>query len=152
MERVTITIDDELLATVDALVDKRGYPSRSEAIRELLREAAKRDQTADGRAPCVATLTYVYDHSVRELSQRIVTTQHDRHDLSIATTHVHFDHDSCLEVAILRGRTDAIQKLADALTAQRGVRHAKLHVVPTKASGHRHSHEPGGRPHDHDAL
>ena len=152
MDRITITIDDELLATVDALIEKRGYPSRSEAIRELLREAAKREHAADGRAPCVASLTYVYDHSVRDLSQRIVATQHDHHDLGIATTHVHFDHESCLEVTILKGRTDAIQKLADALTSQRGVRHAHLHVIPVKVSGHRHSHEPGGPRHDHETL
>jgi CopG family nickel-responsive transcriptional regulator len=152
MERITITIDDELLATVDALVGKRGYPSRSEAIRELLREVAKTEHAADGHAPCVASLTYVYDHSVRDLSQRIVAAQHDHHDLNIATTHVHFDHDSCLEVAILRGRADAIRKLADGLTAQRGVRHANLHMIPAKASGHRHSHDPGGPRHDHEAL
>jgi CopG family nickel-responsive transcriptional regulator len=151
MERITITIDDELLATVDALVEKRGYPSRSEAIRELLREAAKQDHAAEGRSPSVATLTYVYDHSVRDLSQRIVAAQHDHHDLTIATTHVHFDHESCLEVSILRGRADAIQKLADSLTAQRGVRHANLHLIPAKASGHHHSHEPGGHGHDHEA-
>ena len=152
MERITITIDDELLATVDALVEKRGYPSRSEAIRELLREAAKTDHAAEGRAPCVATLTYVYDHSVRDLSQRIVSAQHDHHDLSIATTHVHFDHDSCLEVSILRGRANAIQSLADSLTAQRGVRHANLHMIPAKVTGHHHSHEPGGEGHNHETL
>jgi CopG family nickel-responsive transcriptional regulator len=152
MERITITIDDELLGTVDTLVAKRGYPSRSEAIRALLREAAKRDHAADGRALCVATLTYVYDHSVRDLSQRIILAQHDHHELSIATTHVHFDHDSCLEVAILRGRAEAIQTLADALTAQRGVRHANLHMIPARVTGHRHSHEPGGQGHDHEAL
>ena len=152
MERITITIDDELLGTVDALVDKRGYPSRSEAIRELLREAAKQDHAAEGRAPCVASLTYVYDHTVRDLSHRIVAAQHDHHDLSIATTHVHFDHDSCLEVSILRGRADAIQKLSDTLTAQRGVRHANLHMIPVKVSGHHHSHDPGDHAHDHEAL
>jgi len=151
MERITITIDDKLLATVDALVEKRGYPSRSEAIRELLREAAKQDHAAEGQAPCVASLTFVYDHSVRDLSQRIVAAQHDHHDLSIATTHVHVDHDSCLEVTILRGRADAIRKLADRLTAQRGVRHANLHLIPTERSGHHHSHEPGRPGHDHEA-
>ena len=152
MERITITIDADLLATVDAMVEKHGYPSRSEAIRDLLREGAKHDQAADQRAPCVATLTYVYDHAVRDLSQRIVTAQHDHHELSIATTHVHVDHGSCVEVAILRGRTGAIRQLADTLTAQRGVRHANLHVIPLKPPGHRHRHEPDGQPHVHDAL
>jgi CopG family nickel-responsive transcriptional regulator len=152
MERITITIDDDLLTTVDALVEKRGYPSRSEAIRALLREAAKHDHTAAGQAPCVATLTYVYDHAVRDLSQRIVATQHDHHDLGVATTHIHFDHESCLEVAILRGRIDAIQSLADSLTAQRGVRHAHLHVIPTKVSPQHHRHTPDGPPHGHDGV
>jgi CopG family nickel-responsive transcriptional regulator len=152
MERITITIDDDLLARIDSLVEKRGYPSRSEAIRELLREAAKQDHTADGRSLCVATLSYVYDHSVRDLSQRMVAVQHDHHDLVVATTHVHFDHDSCLEVAILRGRTDALQQLADGMTAQRGVRHASLHIIPTQMSAQRHRHGLGGLPHTHDKV
>ena len=152
MERITITIDDELLTIVDALVQRRGYPSRSEAIRELIREAAKHDYTAVGRAPCVATLSYVFDHSTRELSQRLVNTQHDHHDLGIATTHVHFDHESCLEVAILRGPIEAIQDLSDALTAQRGVRHANLHIIPLKPSVLRHRHESGTPHHTHNAV
>jgi CopG family nickel-responsive transcriptional regulator len=117
-----------------------------------LRESAKRDHTAAGRAPCVATLTYVYDHSVRDLPQRLVDAQHDHHDLGIATTHVHFDHDSCLEVAILRGPIDAIQKQADALTTQRGVRHSNLHIIPMKFSTRRHRHDPGTLPHTHETI
>jgi CopG family nickel-responsive transcriptional regulator len=149
MERITITIDDDLLAAIDNLIEHRGYPSRSEAIRELVREAATRDYTSRGDAPCVAALSYVYDHSARDLSQRLVNAQHDHHDLSIATTHVHFDHDSCLEVAILRGSSSAIQKMADGLTAQRGVRHASLNIIPLKSSGKPHRHGPGGVPHTH---
>jgi CopG family nickel-responsive transcriptional regulator len=149
MERITITIDDDLLASVDALVAKRNYPSRSEAIRELVREAAKNDAAAAGRVPCVATLTYVYSHATRELSQRLVNAQHGQHDLIIATTHVHFDHDNCLEVAILRGNSGAIQKMADSLTAQRGVRHASLSIIPLKSPGKPHLHESGGVPHTH---
>lgn len=152
MERITITIDDDLLSAVDALVEKRGYPSRSEAIRELVREAAKQDYASVGRAPCVATLTYVYDHSVRDLSQRLMHAQHDHHDMGIATTHVHFDHDSCLEVAILRGAIDRIKKMADELTAQRGVRHANLHIVPLKQNQRSHRHEPGTPTHSHEKL
>lgn len=103
MERITITIDDDLLASVHALAAERAYTSRSEAIRDLLRETARREHLADGTTPCVATLTYVYDHSLRELPQRLVDAQHAQHDLTVATTHIHFGHDHCLEVAILRG-------------------------------------------------
>lgn len=149
MERITITIDDDLLASIEALIEKRGYPSRSEAIRELVREAATRDYTSQGNARCVAALSYVYDHAARDLSQRLVNAQHDHHDLSITTTHVHFDHDSCLEVAILRGGSRAIQRMADSLTAQRGVRHANLNLIPLKRSGHNHA--PGTAPHTSDS-
>jgi CopG family nickel-responsive transcriptional regulator len=134
MERITITIDDDLLASIDGLIEKRGYPSRSEAIRELVRDAAARDHLSQGNAPCVAALSYVYDHAARDLPQRLVNAQHDHHDLSIATTHVHFDHESCLEVAILRGSSGAVQKMADDLTAQRGVRHASLNMIPLRLS------------------
>ena len=152
MERITITIDDDLLKTVDLLVGERGYPNRSEAIRELVRESASRIQAEAGRAPCVATLSYVYDHNIRELPQRLTAEQHDHHELGIATTHVHVDHDACLEVAILRGPIDAVRNFADGITLQRGVRHSYLHIIPVKIMRHRHSHEPGGKPHSHTVL
>ena len=152
MERITITIDDELLETVDALMKERGYPNRSEAIRELLRDSASRSHATAGRAPCVATLSYVFDHNTRDLSQRLTNAQHDHHDLGIATTHIHFDHDSCLEVSILRGPIDAVRKFADSLTAQRGVRHSYLHIIPVKTIKHRHSHDPNSPHHTHTTL
>ncbi|MFC7541900.1 nickel-responsive transcriptional regulator NikR [Siccirubricoccus deserti] len=101
MQRITITIDDDLLETVDALVARHGYASRSEAMRDLVREAAKREAAAE--TPCIATLSYVYDHAVRELPRRLAQAQHAHHDLSVASLHVHLDHDTCLEVAVLRG-------------------------------------------------
>jgi CopG family nickel-responsive transcriptional regulator len=93
----------------------------------------------------------VYNHALRDLPQRLVDTQHSHHDLSVATTHVHFGHEDCLEVAILRGPAAAVQSHADALTAQRGVRHAHLHLIPVQAkeqahSHHGHTHRHGGNP------
>ena len=152
MERITITIDDDLLETIDGFVRRRGYPSRSEAIRELVREAANREHASAGRAPCVATLTYVFDHATRDLSQRLTERQHDHHNLGISTTHVHFDHVSCLEVAILRGPIDEIRALADTLTVQRGVRHASLHIIPLGVGKVTHSHGPGLPEHSHSAI
>ena len=152
MERITITIDDDLLETIDGLVRRRGYPSRSEAIRELVREAANREHASAGRAPCVATLTYVFDHATRDLSQRLTERQHDHHNLGISTTHVHFDHVSCLEVAILRGPIDEIRALADTLTVQRSVRHASLHIIPLGVGKVTHSHGPGLPEHSHSAI
>jgi CopG family nickel-responsive transcriptional regulator len=140
MQRITITIDDELLGTVDGVMARRGYASRSEAVRDMVREAAAREIALADQTPCVALLGYVYDHETRALAQRLTRTFHDHHDLSVAGMHVHLDHDTCLEVSVLRGSVSEVRCLADVLTAQRGVRHANLHVVPVEASAAKHSH------------
>lgn len=132
MERVTITIEDDLLAAMDALVARRGYPSRSEAVRDIVREALSADERADTRSPCFAALSYVYDHHKRELAKRLTESQHDHHDLTVAALHVHLDHDTCLEVAVLKGRRGEVEALADSITSQRGVRHGRLHIISAK--------------------
>jgi CopG family transcriptional regulator, nickel-responsive regulator len=147
LQRITITIDDALLNAVDGLMRRRGYASRSEAFRDILRDLMDRDDAARPEAPCVGTLTYVYDHATRALSERLAHAQHDRHDLSVASLHVHLDHEACLEVAVLRGPVGAVRGFADTLTTQRGVRHASLHVVPVVESEQEHAH--GGPPHRH---
>jgi len=149
MQRITITIDDDLLATVDALAAQRGYANRSEAMRDLMRSATTQAATSDNKASCVAVLGYVYDHETRALSQRLVSTFHAHHDLTVASMHVHLDHGNCLEVAVMNGRTSAIRGLADAVTAQRGVRHANLHLVPSTVTRARHDHGSGTHDHAH---
>ncbi len=152
MERVTITIDAELLAFVDALSTAKGYGSRSEAIRDILRKAAESERQSDPAAPCFATLAYVYDHETRDLARRLTNQQHDHHDLSIATLHVHLDRHECLEVAVLRGASGDVRSFADGVISQRGVRHGQLHLLPD-APGHAHGHHhaPGrGHLHNHD--
>jgi CopG family transcriptional regulator, nickel-responsive regulator len=150
MQRVTITIDDELAAEVDSFMVARGYANRSEAIRDLsrsgLQQAAR--ERADAR-PCVAALVYVYDHEKRELAQRLTRDYHDRHDLAQATLHVHLDHESCLEVTVLKGRGADVQEFADHVIAERGVRHGQVVYLPadgthTHGRGGTHSHSHGG--------
>ncbi len=149
VERVTITIDAELLAFVDALSTAKGYGSRSEAIRDILRKAARTERQADPAAPCFATLAYVYDHETRDLARRLTNQQHHHHDLSIATLHVHLDRHECLEVAVLRGASGDVRAFADGVISQRGVRHGQLHLLPDAPE---HPHEPGhahSHPHEH---
>ena len=104
MQRVTITLDDELMADLDRIITARGYQNRSEAIRDLaragIREAA---QETGAKGECVAALVYVYDHAARELSKRLVQNFHGHHQMSLATLHVHLDNDSCMEVTVLKG-------------------------------------------------
>jgi CopG family transcriptional regulator, nickel-responsive regulator len=149
MQRITITIEEELLASVDALMRRRRYASRSEALRDMIREAAAREIASADTAPCLAVLAYVFDHGTRALAQRLTHVFHDHHDLSVAGMHVHLNHESCLEVSVLRGPAAAVHGLADDLTAQRGVRHANLHVVPAQISSARHDHGAGAMPHQH---
>ncbi|MEN5083027.1 nickel-responsive transcriptional regulator NikR [Bosea sp. TWI1241] len=142
MERITISIDADLLAFVDEACAARGYGSRSEAIRDMLREAANAETAAAEQAPCVATLSYVYDHETRDLARRLADRQHDHHDLSVATLHVHLDRHECLEVSVLRGPSGAVRRFADGVVSQRGVRHGHLHLLPDTepAAPHNNSH------------
>ena len=150
MQRITITIDDDLLQAVDDLMKRRGYGSRSEAMRDIVREMVDRERLAEPDADCIGALTFVYDHEVRDLARRITTAHHDRHDLSIASMHVHLNHQSCLEVSVLRGALREVRGFADAVASQRGVRSAKLHVIPARIATQEHMH--GAEPHRHEHV
>ncbi|WP_322063301.1 nickel-responsive transcriptional regulator NikR [Paraburkholderia sp. J63] len=149
MQRITITIDDELLTSVDDLMVERGYTSRSEAFRDLVREHLVRQPLEQVGKHCVATLTYVYDHATRDLARRITHAHHNRHDLSVASMRVHLDHESLLEASVLRGRTEDVMNFADGITSQRGVRFAKLHTIPVRVERARHHHGDAAERHDH---
>jgi len=125
-----MSIDEGLAKEFDALIARRGYTSRSEAMRDLLRRELELSRAAtDGDSFCVANLSYVYNHHQRDLTERLTEAQHAHHDLVVATTHVHLDHDNCLETVILKGRTAAVRAFAQRIEAERGVRHAQLNVV-----------------------
>lgn len=112
MQRVTITIDDELMTELDRIIAARGYQNRSEAIRDLARAGIRETgETLDAKRDCVAALVYIYDHAARELPKRLTETFHDHHELSLSSLHVHLDHDSCMEVTVLKGKTGAVTTL-----------------------------------------
>jgi CopG family transcriptional regulator, nickel-responsive regulator len=96
-----------------------------------------------------AALVYVYDHESRALAKRLTRAFHDHHDLSLATMHVHLDHESCLEVAILRGAMNDIRHFAAHVSSERGVRHGKLVAVPVEVEAATHAHGGRGRRHLH---
>jgi CopG family nickel-responsive transcriptional regulator len=150
MQRVTITLDDELLSEIDSMIKLRGYQNRSEALRDLARAGLK--QAAEGSettmTDCVAALVYVYDHDARQLAKRLTSSFHDHHDLALSTMHVHLDHDSCMEVAVLRGPSVEVRHLADHVMAERGVRHGKLVTVPVSIDDNKHAHG-GAHSHHH---
>ena len=142
MERITISLEEKLAQDFDELIRHRGYANRSEAIRDMLRRELEQERLdADAAPHCVAALSYVYNHHERQLSERLTDHQHHAHDLVVSTMHVHLDHDNCLETLILRGHTDEVRVLAGRISAERGVRHGQLNVIPVDMdTGHHHVH------------
>ncbi len=150
MQRITITVDDDLMTDVDRIIETRGYQNRSEAIRDLARAGlAQAMQSASGGHDCVGALVYVYDHAARQLGSRLVHSFHEHHDVALATMHVHLDHESCLEVAILKGRNRDVQTVADQVIAERGVRYGRLLAIPVKEGSEIHAHGERARRHSH---
>jgi CopG family transcriptional regulator, nickel-responsive regulator len=131
MQRVTCTIDDNLLADLHQFIARRRYANRSEAVRDLARAAIQQARLdMGGTHRCIGTVIYVYDHSARQLPKRLIEASQGGHDLSRTTLHVDLDHDKCMEVMVLRGRTEEVRRLSDQVIAQRGVRHGRLVLVP----------------------
>ncbi|HEX4037957.1 MAG TPA: nickel-responsive transcriptional regulator NikR [Acidobacteriaceae bacterium] len=145
LSRTGVSLDDDLLREFDQLIGRRGYQNRSEAIRDLIREALL-EESVDTNQPMVGTLTLVYDHHVPDLSEKLTAAQHGAGAMVLAATHVHLDHNYCLEVIIMKGRSREIQEVADRLRALRGVELGKLVLTSSGkelkrgAPGHAHSH------------
>lgn len=139
--RFGVAMEASLLGSLDEIVAERGV-TRSEVLRDLVRAEVVRSRVARGTR-AVATLTLVYDHHVRELTDRLTKLQHQLGEQVRSTLHVHLDEDRCLEVVVLRGLSDELQLFADRLLATRGVTHGGLEIVADEAHNpdHRHDHE-----------
>ncbi|MCI0545819.1 MAG: nickel-responsive transcriptional regulator NikR [Candidatus Rokubacteria bacterium] len=119
-------MDRRLLARLDDWVERRSYPNRSEAIRDLVRQGLVELDAEAGRQETVATIALVYDHHNRLLPGRLTAAQHDHYARIVSSLHVHLDHDHCLEVLVVRGPSQSLRELADRLIATRGVKHGRL--------------------------
>ncbi|HVY05342.1 MAG TPA: nickel-responsive transcriptional regulator NikR [Burkholderiales bacterium] len=143
MDRFTISLSEDLASQFDELIAQKGYQNRSEAVRDMLRNELESARLERQEAPyCVASLSYVYDHHARDLTERLTELQHQHHHIVMSSMHVHLDHDNCMETVILRGATSDVSKFANELMAVREVRHGKVNVVPVELHDHDHSHRP----------
>jgi CopG family nickel-responsive transcriptional regulator len=133
LSRIGVAIDTELLERFDALISRRGYTNRSEAFRDLIRDALVTEAAEKPETPVVGTVTLVYDHHVRMLGDRLTDLQHDHFHNVLSTLHVHLDHDNCLEVLVVRGSADSVRRIADALVSTKGVKHGRLTITTTEA-------------------
>ncbi len=121
--RFGVSLDENLLAQFDRVISRKGYTNRSEAIRDLIRENLVREQWELGTDQAVGTLTLVYNHDVRDLSDKLTDLQHAHYKTIVSALHVHLDPHHCLEVLVLRGKAKELKSIADRLIGTRGVQH-----------------------------
>ena len=129
--RLSISLEKPLMKQLERLVKKSGYENRSEFVRDMIRQRLVEEQWTDERQEVVGTITMIYDHHARQLSDKIVDIQHDHHDRVMATTHVHLSHDLCAEMIMIRGQADQIRDVCNRLRQLRGVLHAELAMSST---------------------
>jgi CopG family transcriptional regulator, nickel-responsive regulator len=133
--RFTVSIPPDLLTTFDEVCASKGYASRSEAIRDAIRDyLVSHEWAGQDAGEVVGTVTLVYDHEVRRLSDELLERQHRNHTHILSALHVHLDQRNCLEVIVVRGTASEVQSLADELISLRGVKHGRL--VTTTAGKH----------------
>lgn len=142
LSRIGIALDSELLARFDRLIGRQGYTNRSEAFRDLIRDRLVSERTATPEATVVGTVTLIYDHHASGITEKLTDAQHAHHELVVSTSHAHLDHDSCLEVLIVHGKSAQVARFADLLIGLKGVEHGRLVMtVPTHSIEHPREHK-----------
>jgi CopG family nickel-responsive transcriptional regulator len=126
LTRISISLESNLLEAFDRQSAGKGYATRSEAIRDLIRDGLIAEEVDNAQAEQVAVVTLVYDHRARELAARLIDKQHHHHELVISSLHVHLGERHCLEVSVLRGPGAKVRHLGDELLATKGVLHGEI--------------------------
>jgi len=126
LTRFGVSIDSTLIKKFDALIRRKGYTSRSEAIRDMIRDGLVEQEWETENRETVGTITIVYNHHTRELEHALTDMQHKSFHQIISTLHVHLDAHNCLEVLVVKGKSREIKNIADRLIGTRGVKHGKL--------------------------
>ncbi len=134
LSRIGVAIDSDLLQRFDERIARKGYTNRSEAFRDLIRDDLSDEQLERPDTPVVGTVTLIYDHHTRMLSERLTELQHQHHKSIVSTLHVHLNHTDCLEVLVVRGASRDVKQIAEKLIATKGVRHGKLALTAAPAS------------------
>ncbi len=133
--RFGVSIEADLLQKFDKFIDRAGYGTRSEAFRDLIRARLVEERVQNADEDAMGVLTLVYNHHQRELEEKMTDVQHHAHHHIITTTHVHLDHDNCMEVILLRGKVGTVRSLAAALASFKGVKHSNLSLTSSHDIG-----------------
>jgi CopG family nickel-responsive transcriptional regulator len=132
VERIGVSLDKKLLSMFDKLIAKRGYQSRSEAIRDLIRQQLSSEQLSNPKAKAVAAVCLVYDHHATKLMEKLIGLQHSHVLQTISAMHIHLDEHTCLEVIVLRGHVGEIEKTAENIVSLKGVKLGRINFVATE--------------------
>lgn len=131
IERFGISVPKDLLEEFDQIIKKKGYSSRSEAVRDLMRDDVVEQSIAEDKE-VIGTVTIVYNHHTRDLADKLTDIQHHFHNQIIAATHIHLDQHNCAEVVIIKGKSGSVKQVADKLISTKGVKHGKLVMSTTE--------------------
>ena len=131
IERIGISLDKNLLTDFDKVIAKKGYQSRSEAIRDLVREQLSQDITSDPWATAMAVVCLVYDHHATKLMQKLTHLQHSHLLQTISSLHIHLDEHDCMEVVVLKGRVGEINSTAEKILSTKGVTLGRINLIST---------------------
>jgi CopG family nickel-responsive transcriptional regulator len=147
LSRIGIALDSDLLKQFDRSIGRQGYTNRSEAFRDLIRDRLVTEETAAPDATVVGTVTLIYDHHAHGVTEKLTELQHAHHELVVSTSHAHLDHESCLEVLIVHGKSVHVEQFAGRLISLKGVQHGRLVMtVPAHSLDH---HVKNGHPQNH---
>ncbi|MFN3698606.1 MAG: nickel-responsive transcriptional regulator NikR [Dictyoglomus sp.] len=127
--RFGVSIEKDLLDNFDKIIEEKGYNSRSEAIRDLIRDYIIKEKWNIGKDMVAGSISLVYEHDVYGLSEKLTDIQHHYHDVIISTLHIHLDEKNCMEVILVRGEIGEIKKLYDELSSLKWVRHTNISVT-----------------------
>lgn len=130
LTRFGISMEESLLEKFDSVISGMGYANRSEAIRDLIREAILQQNWSDEHEVVAGSILLFYDHHRNNLVEEMLIIQHDFLDNVLATTHFHVDQHNCLEIIAVRGKAGKLKELSDRLKALKGVFFGKLTVAP----------------------
>jgi len=129
LERIGISLDKDLLSQFDALIARQGYQSRSEAVRDLVRQQLSRERIADPQAEAVAAVFLVYDHHAANLTEKLIAVQHSHLLHAISSLHVQLDEHDCLEIIVLRGQVAEINRVGENILSMKGVKLGRVNLV-----------------------
>ncbi len=132
VERIGVSLDKKLLSMFDKLIAKQGYQSRSEAIRDFIRQQLSGERLTNPKAKAVGAVFLVYDHDSTKLMQKLTDLQHSHILQTISSMHIHLDEHDCLEVIVLRGQVGEINKMADSLLSMKGVKFGRTNLLATE--------------------